>query len=346
MINFQKVFEDGIYSIKPIDSEITIVVEKKTCNGYEVILELTTEQETEIISQQGFYRVTIQQEGEDDIVFSVNSFLDVLESASETVKDIFCNSCSDTPCDEIDYSECTKINDALHKLITFVQYMNSSVQPYLSHVFEVSKCEEVEDVLCTIDTESIQGKYVQSLESIKKLIAKYYIAIRLFYSDNIENLGFNITIDYIDQIMQFNKIICCIEKETNYKYTKFKTNMANFNINVSYTNRPPSIVGNYTLEVDGNSQPEVVLNSAFFTTDTTPAYNDPEGDAPYELKILSLPAEGTLKYNGSAVQVNDIIPFSDINNDLLTYDATGLTYDTTTVFTFAVSDTGSQNFSS
>ena len=252
--------------------------------------------------------------------------------------------------------------------------MNSSIQPYLSQVFELTKCEEVENTLCTVDTESIQGKYVQSLEDIKKLVAKYYIAIHLFYEENSSSLFYvssgalsvqepNVfdpnqairtafakkpdnPLEYINEIMQFNEVICCIEKETGYKYNNYQITMANFNINVTYTNQAPTVGSYSTLNVDANSQSSVVLTSAFFTTDTSPAYNDPEGDAPYKLKILSLPAEGTLKLNGVAVSVNDEILFTDIDNSLLTYDVTGLTYDVSTSFTFAISDTGSQNFSS
>ena len=342
---FRRFFDSGSYFITPF-SGVAIIVEKKTCNGYETTLNIFTENTIKIVSNQGTYRVTVKEDGQPDVVFTIKSYLEVLESASKTVQDIFCESCN-TTCRDIDYSSYSKVFNALHKLITFVEYMDSSIKPYLSEVFKLTECDEINNTLCTIDTESIQGKYTNSLNHIKNLIAKYYIAIHLFYRDNIDNLSVYISMDYIDRIMQFNKVICCIEKQTDYKYNNYQATMATFNIDVSYLNQAPSSVGDYsTLNVDANAVNEIVLSSSFFTTDTSPAYSDPEGDAPYELKILSLPSKGVLKLNGVDVTVNQIISFTDIDSNLLKLDVSNTTTSGSTSFNFAVSDAGSQNFTS
>ena len=110
-------------------------------------------------------------------------------------------------------------------------------------------------------------------------------------------------------------------------------------------NNPPDTVGDNTLPpVDyGDS---VVFNSAMFTTQTTPAYNDPEGDAPKSIKILSLPAEGTLLYNGSAVSVGQEITVSELDSDYLVWTpsngASTSGYQLT--FDFSVSDVGSGQY--
>lgn len=123
-----------------------------------------------------------------------------------------------------------------------------------------------------------------------------------------------------------------------------KSNMATFNINIEQrANQKPDVVGDQTITI-ANAQ-VIVLTSAMFTTTTTPPYHDPENDAPYQLRILSLPSSGTLKLNNVNVTVNQVINFSNITSGQLTYtaDPSNITAHST-LFTFAVSDVGSQQF--
>ena len=88
-----------------------------------------------------------------------------------------------------------------------------------------------------------------------------------------------------------------------------------------------------------------IFSGADFTTGTTPQYNDPEGDSPYSIKILSLPAKGSLKLDNVDVQVNQEILISEVDAGYLVYvpdlsEESGLTLD----FDFAVSDNGSKQF--
>src|SRR5690606_18377166 len=82
-------------------------------------------------------------------------------------------------------------------------------------------------------------------------------------------------------------------------------------------NEPPSEVGDNSLTT--NYGVTIVFTVANFTTGTTPAYSDPEGDTASKLKILTLPSTGNLKLNGINVSINQVIDFSDINTGLLTY---------------------------
>lgn len=108
-------------------------------------------------------------------------------------------------------------------------------------------------------------------------------------------------------------------------------------------NLPPSAVGNYTVQVGWGIA--VVLTRDMFTTLTTPQYSDPEGDAPSKLKITSLPVNGSLTFNGNPVYVGQEIDFSDIDNDLLIFTPDPTITDSNTIaIDFAISDTGSQNF--
>lgn len=120
--------------------------------------------------------------------------------------------------------------------------------------------------------------------------------------------------------------------------------MALFTITTTaYTNLPPSVVG------DGSDSTSYgvtkVFSRADFTTSTTPAYADPEGDSAYQLKVTSLPTTGDLELNATTVTLNQIINFSDIDAGLFTYvpdNGTVTEYDDT--FNFEIADTGSQTF--
>lgn len=123
-----------------------------------------------------------------------------------------------------------------------------------------------------------------------------------------------------------------------------KSNMATFNINIEQrANQKPDVVGDQTITV--THAQIIILTSALFTTNTTPPYHDPENDAPYQLRILSLPSSGTLKLNNVNVTVNQVISFSNITSGQLTYTADPSNISAhSTLFTFAISDVGSQQF--
>lgn len=122
------------------------------------------------------------------------------------------------------------------------------------------------------------------------------------------------------------------------------SNMAVFRINTAARpNQPPSVVGDQNISIAYNTVE--TLTVAMFTTGTTPAYADPESDAAFKVKILSLPTIGQLRLSGVAVTVNQEILISQISQGLLTYHSDSTqTAGYTTLFNFAVSDTGSQQF--
>ena len=121
----------------------------------------------------------------------------------------------------------------------------------------------------------------------------------------------------------------------------------NINVRPIYVNNPP-IVGDNTLNTYYNKVLPLVKKD--FIEDTVPKYNDPELDAPFQLKVLTLPNNGILKLNGVDVVVNQILNFgTDITTEptttLFVYIPDGTRIDIkNTVFQFAVSDVGSKTF--
>lgn len=126
---------------------------------------------------------------------------------------------------------------------------------------------------------------------------------------------------------------------------QFSENIARFTILakrlVQEINNAPS-VGNNTINL--NYGQTYLFTVDDFTINTTPAYYDAEGDALATIKITSLPSSGSLKLNGSAVTVGQVINALDIPN--LTYKGDNSLYSSyTSNFKFQASDLGSGNYS-
>tara|TARA_R110002050_G_scaffold300046_1_gene467484 strand:+ start:87 stop:830 length:744 start_codon:yes stop_codon:yes gene_type:complete len=111
-------------------------------------------------------------------------------------------------------------------------------------------------------------------------------------------------------------------------------------------NLPPDVVGDNNIGIEFDEI--FAFTAADFTTNTTPPYNDPEGDAPSKLKILSLPIpeKGILFFNGLEVQVNQVIDFSQVQylNYAPVLLQTQETLAKTASFRFSISDEGSGLF--
>lgn len=120
--------------------------------------------------------------------------------------------------------------------------------------------------------------------------------------------------------------------------------MALFTVTVeSKVNQPPSQVGD-NIVVTGYGE-TYTFSVADFTTNTTPVYSDPEGDAASLLKVTQLPPTGELQLNGVAVTLNQEITFSDISSGLFTFvPDSGTTNEYSDQWTFEIADAGSGQF--
>lgn len=144
---------------------------------------------------------------------------------------------------------------------------------------------------------------------------------------------------YVDTDTTFD-----ISDEGSSTYSGLTPGVINITVGAK-PNDPPSQVGDGSAVI--NYGETLVFTSAMFTTDTTPIYIDPEGDAALLLKILSLPTDGEIQLNGVAVTINQVISFTDIDNGLLTYvpDLVDTNGDVEN-FTFSIADAGSGIFTS
>ena len=155
---------------------------------------------------------------------------------------------------------------------------------------------------------------------------------------------------------EIDEAFMIIEKPNNFVKTtntnidcitdQIENNMGNFTVTYEgYVNQPPSEVGDYS--TTATNKEEKVLTLGMFTTLTTPAYADPEGDAPQAVRIDTLPTNGAvLKLDGSPVITGQIILATDINANKLKLVGPNVNSVASCTFNFSVRDTGSMQFSS
>lgn len=122
--------------------------------------------------------------------------------------------------------------------------------------------------------------------------------------------------------------------------------MANFTLNMGEYNNLPPVIGDGERTTSYGT--EIILVRADFTSNTTPPYSDPEGDAPLNLKITSLPVEGVLKLDGIDVTIGQEISFiTNIDANQLTYTPNNAnTSAHSAAFGFEISDVGSTTYTS
>jgi hypothetical protein len=121
--------------------------------------------------------------------------------------------------------------------------------------------------------------------------------------------------------------------------------MAQFTVTVNpKVNLPPNQIGFNTIPIP---DPDTLLTitQANLTTETSPAYSDPEGDAPLKLKVTILSQYSPLKLNGVNVVLNQEITFADIAANKLTYLANPNISPYQDYFGFDIADIGSGLYS-
>mgnify|MGYP000268288445 CR=1 FL=1 len=161
-----------------------------------------------------------------------------------------------------------------------------------------------------------------------------------FTSSQITSLLYTWT-DYLNKSDSFT-----YQVSDNNENNPLFSDMATMTLNITaHVNLPPSQVGILSLNIENSTIYTFTTDN--FTVDTTPIYLDPDGDNPENLKITSLPTNGSLEKDGITLVLNDIISFSDIALGKLNYVSDSLNKTSHTgVFNFSISDEGSHQFTS
>jgi hypothetical protein len=195
------------------------------------------------------------------------------------------------------------------------------------------------------DFQESQTKIIEDYEATGYVLKGNDNGVMTFYRPSIGNFVNVFGTRINNSALQFTFAV------TDSSAAKAESNIATFslipegdvNIVEVKENQPPTIGDNYLwVDLDG----EVVYQESDFVQDTDPRFQDPEGDQPYQLKILTLPTSGQLLLRGVPVVKDQILTFTtDVHTGDFKYVSDGTDLSTaSTSFKFTVSDTGSKKF--
>lgn len=338
--------KQDIYSVTneeivPITYEVKKLYD---CTSFLTISDGTIEPgETEVFDfiDDGEYQIVVTGEIDSNTIY-IKRYLKLLTSIIEGILDNIC----DCKCG----CECSDDEDPLCRLLmlrakvdVYKRLINPGGVAFFDAVYTQTKCLIEKPIYCAVDKEIILGEADCNTEIIKQLLALDYLAIYFF---EIAQACLTEDKDYVREKFNTKTIFCCIQAlgiDVGDIEELINEKMGTLTINSgAYVNQAPSSIGDYTLSVANRAV--TVLTLDMFTTLTTPAYADPEGDAPQAVRINSLPADGVLKLSGTNVITGQVIPVVDINLGNLTYESPNQDALDGDDIDFSVSDTGSGLF--
>lgn len=337
--------QDKYYIQNSGATSITITLEVlENCVEYDTVYSKTVpiNEEIEItFSKDGDYNLTIT-DGTDTVEVPFKYYLNLELSMIDSIQSTICNCKCNCGCEDTDMC---KLLMTRAKIDAYKRLINPQAVSFFDAINKHVKCLITKPIYCSLAEESIFGEANCNENFIKQLIALDYLALYYFeymQEDSTEGK------DYVETKFKQNKIFCCIQKlGINILEIEqlIKNNMGTFTItSAAYINQAPSSIGDYSLSVSNRAVSTLTL--AMFTTDTTPAYADPEGDAAASVRIDTLPADGILYLDGVAVIAGQEISVADINSNLLTYESPDQDALDSDTFEFSIADAGSGLYSS
>lgn len=291
----------------------------------------------------GNYRILITADGEEDETVTIRHYLKLQTSIIEGVLDLLCD--CDCGCECIEEDQMCQLLMLRAKIDAYKRLTNPEAVGFFDIVYRETHCLVNKQIYCAVDSEIVLGEADCNEKLIKQLIALDYLAMYFFEYFSVDT---DEDRNYVDIKFLTSTIFCCI-KSLGIDIGKIKEeiidNMGQFTINSgSYTNLPPSQVGDFEISVDNRAETILTLN--MFTSLTTPVFADPEGDAAASVRIDTLPVDGVLKLSGVPVTPGQIILVADINAENLRYESPDQDTIDTDTFNFSVSDAGSGLFTS
>ena len=294
------------------------------------------------LTVDGDYQILVTADGQPNETATIKHYLKLQTSIIESVLDIICDcECGCECSDGVD--ELCALSMLRAKIDVCKRLTNPQGAGFFDILYRETKCLINKQIYCAVDSEIILGEAECNNKLIKQLIALDYLGMYFlehFTAEAAEDIA------YVDTKFFTDTIFCCVQAlglDIGNLRNNIDSNMGQFTINSgAYVNLPPSTVGDYEITVDNRAT--TVLTLAMFTSLATPAYADPEGDAPAAVRIDTLPVDGVLKLSGVDVTAGQIILVADINAGNLTYVSPNQDAIDTDTFNFSISDTGSGLF--
>lgn len=300
------------------------------------------------IKEDGIYEIflinedpnTLEIEGEP---YRIKKYDTLLSSIIEGMGQEVCACSCGCDCNEESDDNCGLLM-LRAKMDAYKRLIHPKGASFFNAVYSYVGCLIKDPIYCSVSTEIITGEADCNKKLIKQMLSLDYLALYFF---EMAAACLHEDKNYVREKFNTKKIFCCIQSlgiDVGIIETLINKNMGTFTINSSaYINQPPSQVGNYELNVGNRAT--TILNLNMFTTLTTPAYSDPEGDAVKEVRVDTLPQDGVLKLSGVPVLAGAVILVADVNAGNLVYESPIQDALDTDSFEFSLSDVGSGEFS-
>lgn len=347
-------FKDNLINVKNLSATdelyVTIFI-TETCDEsvFEEVINRTFvdyEEQFKLPYKDGLYKILIQKVVAGVVIEDSEMFYpyygELLETIIDDIEHFLCN-CNCVDCGE----DCNKDEKThlslLLKLFSYYTLLYKYYPKFYDAVFKCLNCSILDVTKCVLLNEKVTGN-TENNELFKKIVFSMYIA---FYYAEYYNTSDKA---YINAKFKYNKIKKCItiaNTNTECITNQIENNMGIFSIQFDrYNNQPPSQVGDYNAGTVPN-QASFTITPAMLTSLTTPAYADPEGDAPQAVRIDTLPTNGAiLTYNNNPVTVGQIITIADMAANMLKITGPNQSALVASSFRFSIRDIGSMQFTS
>lgn len=330
------------------NTEISYVVKKSSnCVNYNTIYDGTLPLQDDVAEitfiGDGEYLVEVTDNGE-TVTHIIKYYLQLQTMLIDDVKAVLCG-CSDCDDDVYGDCECDLYISTKNKMDVFRRLVSPQAEAFFNIINQEVKCIVEKEIYCDIGNEIYSGNLKFNDKLFKILLSLDYLALYFF---ELDSYCLQDELCYVKTKYKTEQIFCCIEK-LGINITKLETlideTMGTLTItSAAYINQPPSQVGDNTINVANRAS--TVLTLAMFTTNTTPAYSDPEGDPADAVRIDTLPPDGELLLNGVPVTAGQIIDVADINANLLVFNSPNQDPLDSDAIQFSVRDSGSGQFTS
>jgi len=325
--------------------ELQINKQIENCTNYEQVKDIINIQpnksHTVKLYQDGKYKLIVTEgiSEEEIIILHYSSLLysiisDIQYILCECAVDLNCSDCGNT-------SEINKQLSVILKILSYQKLTHPRHAAFLETLFEPLKCSIDELTSNIILEEKMNGNadYIQLLE---KILSYYYLS---FYFSEVKTSSEE-ELDYINTKFQYQNLFNCINSDLITDAENRIDNMGTFTvISGAYVNLPPT-TGDNTIEVPNRFTK--TLDLSMFTSQTTPPYNDPEGDVVDALRVNSIDGnnQGVFYYDNTPIIQNLIIPAQHIVDGRFTHEGPDADTILNDEIDFSLRDIGSMQWSS
>ncbi len=345
MAQFDFKIKQDKYSVTN-QEDVAITYEVKRlydCTNFLTISEGTIEPaitEEFSFNQDGEYQIIIN---ETDTI-TIKHYLKLKDSIIEGVLNLICDCNCGCECNDEEDNYCNLLM-LRAKIDVYKRLTNPYGGAFFDAVYSHTKCLVEKPVYCAVDNELILGEQECNEELVKQMIALDYLAMYFFdfaQACLVEDER------YVREKFNTKTIFCCLQAigiDVGDIEELINENMGLLTFNSgSYVNQPPATVGDYAISVANRAS--TILTIDMFTTLTTPAYSDPEGDAVQSVRIDVLPANGSLELSSVPCTPGQVILAADIIAGNLVYNSPNQDALDNSGVEFSVSDVGSGLFTS